>query len=57
MADEISYWEYTFLAEDDCGSDGFKAEYSDHLWADTDGNDTLLMLIASLPQCVWLKLY
>ena len=53
MADEIPYWEYTFLADDDCGSDGFKVEYDDHFWADKDGNDLLLMSIALLPQCVW----
>jgi len=57
MADEIPYWEYTFLADDDCGSDGFKVEYDDHFWADKDGNDLLLMSIALLPQCVWLELY
>jgi hypothetical protein len=57
VAGEIPYREYAFLAEGDCGSDGFKVEYGDHLWANTDGNDTLLMFIASLPQCVWLKLY
>jgi hypothetical protein len=57
MADEIPYWEYTFLAEDDCGSNGFKVEYGGNLWADKDGNGTLLMFIALLPQCVWLKLY
>ena len=39
MADEIPYWEYTFLADDDCGSDGFKVEYDDHFWADKDGNE------------------
>jgi hypothetical protein len=37
MAHEIPYWDYTFLAEDDCGSDGFKVEHGDHFWADTDG--------------------
>jgi hypothetical protein len=57
MAGEIPYWEYAFLAEGDCGSDGFKVEYGDHLWADKDENDTLLRLIALLPQCVWLELY
>jgi hypothetical protein len=57
MAEEILYWEYTFLAEDDCGGDGFKVECGEHLWADKDGIGTLLMFIALLPQCVWLKLY
>jgi hypothetical protein len=57
IADEIPYWEYKFLAEDDCGRDGFKVEYDDYFWADKDGNDFLLMLIVSLPQCAWLKLY
>jgi hypothetical protein len=48
MAIEIPYWEYTFLAEGDCGSDGFKIEYDGHFWTDKDGNDSLLMLIALL---------
>ena len=42
MAHEIPYWDYTFLAEGDCGSDGFKVEHGDHFWADTDGNDQLM---------------
>ena len=29
MAHEIPYWDYTFLAEDDCGIDGFKVEHGD----------------------------
>jgi hypothetical protein len=41
MADEIPYWEYIFLTEDDCGSDGFKAEHDDNFWADKDGNEFL----------------
>ena len=49
MAGEIPYWEYTFLAEDDCGSDGLKVECDDQFWADKDGIDLLLMLIALLP--------
>jgi hypothetical protein len=39
MADEIPYWEYTFLAEYDWGSDGFKVYYGDHFWADKDENE------------------
>jgi hypothetical protein len=57
MAHEIPYWDYIFLAEDDCGSDGFKVEHGGHFWADTNGNDQLLTLTALLPQCVWLELY
>jgi hypothetical protein len=34
MAGEIPYWEYTCLAEGDCGSDDFEVEYGDRLWAD-----------------------
>ena len=57
MAHEIPYWDYTFLAEDDCGSDGFKVEHCDNFWADTDGYDQLLTMTALPPQCVWLDLY
>jgi hypothetical protein len=57
MAGEIPYWQYTLLAEEDYGSDGFKVECDDDFWADKDGNGLLLMCIALLPQCVWLELY
>jgi hypothetical protein len=39
MVDQVLYWEYTFLAEDDFGSNSFKAEYSINFRADKDGND------------------